>query len=182
MGGKVMIGPILPLPRGIKKCFIKDWPNKAPADLVKLVEKSNGGNRGVRLDHYASLDPDSAAARSLMAQWERQGILTPTVAWKTASGAPRRLYLRPEGLRESLTIQTLNFQLRTGNGLQDVIPPSYVKDPEKKIDGSYSWLPGHDPESIEVAPLPDAILSYFQIHGRADGFKPEEKPKTSPAP
>jgi hypothetical protein len=160
-----MIGPVLTLPHGGKECYVEKWTTLPREDLATLVAKKNGsGNRGVRLDDYASLDPDSPGARTLMEQWKREGVLSRTVAWKTASGAERHLYQRPPDLTEALFISIIRFQLRTGAGMQDVIPPSYVKDLKKEIDGHYEWLPGQDPESIEVAPLPETILAYFRTH------------------
>lgn len=156
--------PILPIPQGRKGPVLKNWQAMEPEALAVELSRQNGCNRGLRLDHYASLDPDTKAAQDLMGQWLREGILTPTIAWRTASGAERWLYLRPPDLAGPLTIQAINFQLRTGNGLQDVIPPSYIKDPEKGIDGFYVWLPDQDPESIEPAPLPAAVLEYFKTH------------------
>jgi hypothetical protein len=175
-----VIGPILHLPYGLKKCFITGWPTAPPEDLASELAKQNGCNRGVRLDHYASLDLDSPAAKALLDQWKRDGTLPRTVGWKTASGAERHLFKRPTGLSGPLTIGVLKFQLRTGNGMQDVIPPSYVKDPEKGIDGHYEWLPGQDPESIEVADLPDTILAYFRTHGEGEVFTPKDKPTKAP--
>jgi hypothetical protein len=157
------LGPLLPLARNSKAIYIDGWQTKKEEELEALVAKNNGGNVGLRLDRYVSLDPDSAAARNLAEQWEREGIIPPTVAWKTASGAVRRLFLAPPGLSR-MQIQEINFDLRHGPGFQDVIPPSYVIDPDKGIDGPYTWLPDQDPDSIEVAPLPTYILEYFKKH------------------
>lgn len=157
-----MIGPILPLPRGGKKCLVKGWSTMAPEALAAELAKRKGCNRGVRLEEYAVLDPDSKAAGELCESWEKNGQLPRTVAWKTAAGNIKRLYRRPPGLEKPLTDKNTSLQLRTGAGFQDVIPPSYVKDPEKGIDGHYEWLPGQDPESIEPALLPDKIIEYFK--------------------
>ena len=67
-----------------------------------------------------------------------------------------------------LTIQAIKYQLRTGPGIQDVIPPSYVKDAGKGIDGFYAWLPDQDPESIEPPLLPDPIRQYFLTHSNSN--------------
>jgi hypothetical protein len=163
MGGD-MLSPIIGIPRGRKAPDTPGWQEMSAEDHAKNLTRRNGCNRGVRLDNYATLDPDSLAARELQAKWLKEGVLTPTVAWRTASGAERWLYLRPPELTDPLSITAIKYQLRTGNGLQDVIPPSYVKDTEKGIDGHYAWLPDQDPESIEPAPLPDLIFQYFLTH------------------
>lgn len=164
------IGPLVPIKRPSKKCILNDWSILSPEELNAAVVKNNGGNIGLRLDHYASLDPDSMAARNLCEQWEKEGKLPPTVAWRTASGAIRRLYLAPAGL-ERMQIPDLKFDLRHGSGVQDVIPPSYVVDPEKGIKGAYEWLPDQDPGSIEVAPLPEFVLEFFKTNSLSLSFK-----------
>jgi hypothetical protein len=162
-----MICPILPIPRGQKGPRLKDWQNLTPEQLDAASKRQNGGNRGIRLDNYAVLDPDSKAANMLCEQWEREGKIPPTVAWRTAAGNIKRLFQRPPELQGPLTIRAIKLQLRTGAGMQDVIPPSYVNDPEKGIDGFYAWLPDQDPESIEPAALSADILKYFQTHAQA---------------
>jgi hypothetical protein len=157
------LSPIITIPRGRKGPDIQDWQKMSAEDHAKILARRNGCNRGIRLDNYATLDPDSEAARELQDKWLREGVLTPTPAWRTASGAERWLYLRPPELTVPLTIPSINYQLRTGSGLQDVIPPSYVKDPEKGIDGFYTWLKDQDPDNIEPAPLPPAVLEYFKL-------------------
>jgi hypothetical protein len=159
-----VIGPRIPIPRGRKGPVLKDWPNLTPEQLAAELKRENGCNLGVRLDHYAVLDPDTQAAGSLLDMWEQEGQLPPTVAWRTAAGNIKRLYLRPNELQSPLTIPTIKLQLRTGSGMQDVIPPSYVKDSEKGIDGEYVWLKDQDPESIEPASLPHSIIEYFIKH------------------
>jgi len=159
-----MLSPMIAIPRGRKRPNTPGWQEMSAEDHAKALARRTGCNRGVRLDNYATLDPDSLAARELQAKWLKEGVLTPTVAWRTASGAERWLYLRPPELTGPLSITAIKYQLRTGNGLQDVIPPSYVKDTEKGIDGHYAWLPDQDPESIEPAPLSEYVLEYFKMH------------------
>lgn len=159
-----MLFPLIPIPRGRKGPVLKNWQALAPEQLAQAFQGQNKCNRGVRLDHYAVLDPDTNAAGQLLDGWEQEGMLPPTIAWRTAAGNIKRLFKRPSGLQSCLTIQAVKLQLRTGAGMQDVIPPSYVKDPEKGIDGHYAWLPGQDPESIEPAELPGEILAYFREH------------------
>ncbi len=156
-----MISPIIPIPKGRKGPNLPNWQTLTPEQLAIKLKKSNGCNRGVRLDNYAVIDPDSKWAGVLMCEWEEQGELPPTIAWRTAAGNIKRLFKRPPGLEKTLTVKG-GLQLRTGAGMQDVIPPSYVKDPEKGIDGTYSWLPGRDPDSIAPADLPPTILAWFQ--------------------
>jgi hypothetical protein len=146
------------------------------------LNKWNGCNLGLRLDNYASIDPDTKAAEMLCDTWEREGKLPPTWAWRTARGIIRRLFLRPEELADTLTIEAIDLQLRTGNKFYDVIPPSYVKDPKKGIDGHYTWLPDQDPESIDIAHLPPEILKYFQIHaGKRVPTNPTRDKQSDPA-
>ena len=159
-----MIGPLIPIPKGRKAPVIKDWQNLTSEQLAAEFKGRNNCNWGIRLDYYAVLDPDTKAAGSLLDDWEQEGKLPPTVAWRTAAGNIKRLYQRPPELPGPLTIQDIKLQLRTGSGMQDVIPPSYVNDPEKGIDGFYAWLPDQDPESIEPPLLPRDVLEYFKAH------------------
>lgn len=157
--------PIIPIPDGKKATKLKKWSNLSTDELARLMTKHRG-NRGQRLDEIASLDPDSPAAVKLCETWEREGKLPPTWTYRTARGIVRRMYRRPAALTVPLTIKEIAFQLRTGPGMYDVIPPSRVKDPQKGIDGFYEWLPGLDPESIELADLPKEILEYFRTHAQ----------------
>ena len=91
-----MLAPLIPIPRGRKGPVITNWQAMTPEQLAAEIKHQNGCNVGVRLDYYASLDPDSSGAMSLQSKWLREGILTPTVAWRTASGAERWLYRRPQ--------------------------------------------------------------------------------------
>lgn len=166
------IGPIIPIPKGRKGPLLKNWQSLTAGELLEAINQDMGCNLGIRLDKYASLDPDSAAARELVAKWKEDGTLTPTTAWRTASGAERYLYLRPDDLDGPITIPGLDFQLRTGSGLQDVIPPSHVIEESKLIDGKYRWLSGMDPVSQPPTLLPHAIHVFFQenINGRGGGY------------
>lgn len=164
------LGPLVPIHRPKKACYLNDWPTLSEAELEIAVAKNNGGNIGLRLDRYASLDPDSIAARNLCDQWEKEGKIPPTVAWRTASGAIRRLFHALPGL-ERMQIKDLKFDLRHGCGVQDVIPPSFVDDPEKGIKGTYEWLPDQDPDSIDPAPLPEYVLEFFKKHSSSLSFK-----------
>jgi hypothetical protein len=151
---------LVPIPKGLKKPVIEGWQKRSPESLRKLIKP--GCNIGVRHDFTAVIDPDSPEAGQICDAWEVEGKLPETVKWITAAGNIKRLYKCPPSLRKTLTIKKLNLQLRTGSGLQDVIPPSYVKNPEKGIDGFYKWVPGHDPESIEIAELPLEIVQFFK--------------------
>jgi hypothetical protein len=157
------IGPLVPIHRKKKACYLESWSSLSPEELAVALVKNNGGNVGLRLDKYASLDPDSNAARNLCDQWEKEGKIPPTVAWRTASGAIRRLFIAPPGLTR-MQIPDLKFDLRHGTGVQDVIPPSYVDDPEKGIKGTYTWLPDQDPDSITPALLPAFVIDFFKKH------------------
>ena len=159
-----MLTPLLPIPKGRKGPVFKGWQDMSHAQLAAELAGQNGCNLGVRLDHYAVLDPDSKAAGQQCETWEAEGKLPRTVAWRTAAGNIKRLFKRPPELQSCLTIQDIKLQLRTGAGMQDVVPPSYVKDSKKGIDGVYEWLPGQDPDTIEPAALPATILDYFLTH------------------
>lgn len=161
---------LIPIPKGRKGPVLKNWQTLSPEPLAELIAKNPGCNRGIRHDNTAVLDPDSKEAGERCDSWETQGKLPKTVKWITAAGNTKRLYKRPIDLAGPLTIKELKLQLRTGAGLQDVIPPSYVKDPEKGIDGCYKWVEGCDPASVEVAELPREILNYFKTHsGNGNG-------------
>lgn len=80
-----MLFPLIPIPRGRKGPVLKNWQALAPDQLAQAFLGQNGCNRGVRLDHYAVLDPDTKAAGQLLDGWEQEGKLPPTVAWRTAA-------------------------------------------------------------------------------------------------
>lgn len=159
--------PLVPVVKNGKKIIVDGWQTLSGEELEKMVAANNGGNVGIRLDNYAVIDPDEPAAEIFVNDWEREGKLTPTVCWKTARGFTKRLYLRPNPWpfdTHTANIPNMKLQLRSGSGVQDVLPPSYVIDNIKKFRGRYEWIPGHDPDQINPAPLPDAILDYFQKH------------------
>lgn len=124
-GGCGMSGPsliLIPIPKGRKGPVLKDWSTLSPEALTELIAKNPDCNRGIRHDNTAVLDPDSKEAGELCDTWETQGKLPKTVKWITAAGNTKRLYKRPTDLDGPLTIKELKLQLRTGAGLQDVIP------------------------------------------------------------
>jgi hypothetical protein len=90
------------------------------------------------------------------------------------------MYRRPADLTGPLIIKAIKFELRTGSGMYDVIPPSRVKDLEKGIDGFYEWLPGLDPESIELAELPPEIHDYFRTHAQPPNEESGQRRNASP--
>lgn len=138
--------------------------------LEQELARSNGCNLALRLDHYASIDPDSAEARALVDQWDKDGHLPKTISWRTASGAIRRLFKAPPGLQR-MEVRSIKLDLRHGAGFCDVIPPSFVIDKAKGLRGDYVWLPEQDPESIEAADLPTYVLDFFKEHSSALAFK-----------
>jgi hypothetical protein len=156
--------PLVPVLKNLKKIIIDNWQELSEAQLAEEIEKNNGGNVGVRLDHYAVIDPDEPAAEMFVGEWEKRGILPPTVSWKTARGFTKRLYKRPSNWpfeSNTINVQNMKLQLRSGPGVQDVIPPSYVIDKIKKFEGHYTWIPGRDPDSIDPSDLPQEILVHF---------------------
>lgn len=162
------IGPLIPIPRKRKGPSLVGWATMSAEELANHCKKWRE-NFGLRLDNYASLDPDSPEANALMQQWDAEGLLPSTVCWRTASGAIRRLYKAIPGT-ERIQLSDIKLDLRHGTGFQDVIPPSMVVDEEKGISGVYEWVPGHDPESIEVAPLPEPVLAFFKEKASASAF------------
>lgn len=156
----MILGPLIPVKRGRKGTYLNDWQNLTPEQLEKEVAMNNGGNVALRLDHFASLDPDTVEAREVVELWVREGIVGRTVAWRTASGAVRRLFKAPPGLKR-MQDETIKLDLRHGNQFNDIIPPSFVVDVKKGLRGSYVWLPGCSPEEIEPAALPQEVIQYF---------------------
>jgi hypothetical protein len=159
------LSPILPVYWKKKGTFLKEWTTLSPE---AIADKTNGWkeNFALRLDNYVSIDPDTDAAQELVNQWDADGLLPATVSWRTARGIVRRLY-RPIPGTVKMKIDPIELDLRHGTGFCDIIPPSYVVDDAKGIKGVYEWIPGHDPDSIEVAPLPQFVLTYFLEHSIA---------------
>jgi hypothetical protein len=156
------IGPLIPVPHKRKGPCLTGWQRMSPEELEKHLVNWNE-NFAVRLDNYASIDPDTPEAQIIVNEWDAEGMLPTTVSWRTARGIVRRLYRAIPGT-ERLQIPGIKLDLRHGAGFCDIIPPSYVIDKDKNISGHYKWVEGHDPESIEVAPLPQHILDYFKLH------------------
>jgi hypothetical protein len=156
------LAPLLPVHWKRKGTFLTDWSTLKPEELSK---KTNGWkeNIALRLDDYVSIDPDSPAALEVVSQWDADGLLPATVSWRTARGIVRRLY-KPIPGTQKIKVESLNLDLRHGAGFYDIIPPSYVVDDSKGIKGVYEWIDGHDPDSIEVAPLPVFVLEYFKTN------------------
>jgi hypothetical protein len=155
-----MFGPLIPVPKPRKGPSLERWQELTPEELEQEIIKSNGTcNLALRLDHYASIDPDSLEARKIVDSWD----LPRTIAWRTASGAIRRLFKAPTGLKR-MQIPELKLDLRHGNQFCDVIPPSFVIDKSKGLRGSYEWLPDCSPEDIEAAELPSLVVSFFYKH------------------
>ncbi len=158
-----MFGPLIPVPKPRKGPTLENWQLLSPEELEIEVAKNNGCNLALRLDHYASIDPDSPEARALVDQWDKDGYLPKTIAWRTASGAIRRLFRAPPGLTR-MQIPSLKLDLRHGSGFCDIIQPSFVIDKSKGLRGSYEWLPECSPEDIEAAELPPLVFSFFNKH------------------
>lgn len=158
-----MFGPLIPVPKPRKGPNLANWQNMTADELEKEVARANGGNLALRLDHYASIDPDSIEARQIVEQWVTDGVIPSTIAWRTASGAIRRLFKAPPGLKR-IQIPELKLDLRHGSGFCDLIPPSFVIDKSKGLRGSYEWLPDCSPEDIEAAELPPLVFSFFSRH------------------
>lgn len=152
------LSPLVPVLKNEKRIIVPDWQNLSADQLALKMKKNNGGNVGVRLDNYAVIDPDEPAAEIFANDWERKGILTPTVSWKTARGFTKRLYKRPANWpfdSNTVSLQNIKIQLRSGHGVQDVIPPS-------SINGSaYQWIQGKDPDSMDPQELPQEVLVHF---------------------
>ncbi|MDD3579445.1 MAG: bifunctional DNA primase/polymerase [Desulfobacca sp.] len=179
-----MIGPLIPIIKNSKKPYLGEWTTLSESQLSEAMGKNNGGNVGLRLDRYVTLDPDALCYESLVNSWEKTGKLPPTVAWKTARGYTKRLYLRPDpwpfdsgqiivkqatGKKDEKGRDIFDeMELRSGSGHQDVIPPS-------EIDGvAYRWLKDQDPEAIEPAPLPEFVIKFFQENqARGESTRPK---------
>lgn len=154
--------PILPVHWKSKKQHIEEWQKKSPEECLALTCKWRE-NFALRLDHYVSIDPDSPEAQEIVNQWDADGLLPATVSWRTARGVVRRLYKPIPGTKR-MQIDAIKLDLRHGNKFNDIIPPSYVVDDSKGIKGQYEWVEGHDPDSIEVANLPEFVLEFFKTH------------------
>ena len=156
-------GPLIPVPKPRKGPTLEGWQKATPEELELELSQNNGCNLALRLDHYASIDPDSPEARKIVEQWDAEGHLPKTIAWRTASGAIRRLFKAPPGLQR-MQLLDIKLDLRHGSGFCDVIPPSFVIDKSKGLRGNYEWLPEQSPEDIEAADLPPLVLDFFNKH------------------
>ena len=163
-------GPLIPIPKPRKGPTLQGWQSMSVEALEQEIARNNGCNLALRLDNYASIDPDSHEARTLVDQWDKDGHLPKTISWRTASGAIRRLFKAPPGLQR-MEVRSIKLDLRHGTGFCDVIPPSFVLDKAKGLRGNYEWLPEQDPESIEAAPLPLYVWDFFKEHSSALAFK-----------
>lgn len=95
--------------------------------------------------------PDGVAALTAF------GTLPPTVTVHTGKG--QHLYFGlPDGISLGNTARKLGPQLDTrGTGGYVVAPPSIHPNGH-----AYAWAPGHSPDEIDVAPLPDVLVHALQ--------------------
>jgi hypothetical protein len=159
--------PVLPVYWKKKGPYLEKWNEKTPEECLQLTCKWTE-NFALRLDNYVSIDPDTPEAQKIVDQWDADGLLPATVCWRTARGIVRRLFKPIPGTKR-MEIPGIKLDLRHGNQFCDIIPPSYVVDESKGIKGTYEWVAGHDPGSIEVAPLPQFVLDFFKENTRDNG-------------
>jgi putative DNA primase/helicase len=93
----------------------------------------------------------SAAGRGLLYRWEKdQPCQTVTQS-------------SPDGAHVELRLQ--------GNGAQTVLPPS------RHMSGSlYTWMPGHSPDDLPLAPAPAWLVERMRIRPRAERPRRETPP------
>jgi hypothetical protein len=166
--------PLLPLAKNGKECFLKDWSTLPHGALAEAVRENNGGNIGLRLDLYMVLDPDCPEAEKFVNELDANGEIPTTITYQTASGHTCRIYTPPPGRNhKSLKIKNgMDLELRTGSGMQCVIPPSYLSESKTGKPGKYQWIPGHSPDDIEPAEFPLELYERLQAMGKAGQTPP----------
>jgi len=150
------LGPLIPVKLGCKgPPYLKEWEHASLEALSEIWGRFPGANPGLRLDHYLILDPDDDAAQRFLDDLEFQGLLPPTVAWRTWRGMTVRLFKSRNGMGPVKPPRgaSMMLEIRTGAGQYVLIPPAQVNG------RLYSWLPDQDPQSLEPAELPQEALN-----------------------
>ena len=129
---------------------IRSWWHQQPAGNVGVALGPLGG--------IVRVDVDGPGGERLLAELS-QGDLPPTLEFTSgrANGGRGILYAIPPGVTFKTTFEQpdkkeeLRFQAL---GAQTVLPPS--RHPDGNL---YSWLPGHGPGEVELAPAPAWVVS-----------------------
>lgn len=136
------------------------WQLSASSDedtILSWFETSKPVNIGLLLGPKSGIvdveldGPEAAAAWNSLGLGE---IYTPTYR---AGRGPHRLFRWDEGLPAVQVRKPLGIEVRIGNGgkaAQSVLPPSIHHTGVR-----YEWMPGLSPDDVEVAPLPEKLLS-----------------------
>lgn len=135
---------------------VSSWFEDDPDANVGLFLGPKSGVVDIELD-----GPEAIEA------WNRLGlgeIWTPTY---TAGRGPHRLFKWQEGLPDAQVRKVMGIEFRLGNGgkaSQSVIPPSAHYSGKR-----YEWVPGMSPDEIELAPIPDKLLTLLWNDDPASG-------------
>lgn len=136
------------------------WPTFATDDeetIASWFEEDPQANVGVFLGPKSGLIDVELDGPEAIEQWGRLGlgeIWTPTY---TAGRGPHRLFRWQDGLPDAQVRKCLGIEFRLGNGgkaSQSVIPPSMHYSGKR-----YAWVEGLGPGDVELAPLPEKLLT-----------------------
>lgn len=125
---------------------VSSWFEDEPDANIGLLLGPKSGLVDIELD-----GPEAIEA------WNKLGlgeIWTPTY---TAGRGPHRLFKWQEGLPDAQVRKVMGIEFRLGNGgkaSQSVIPPSMHYSGKR-----YEWVSGMSPDDVELAPIPEKLLT-----------------------
>ncbi|MCC7066292.1 MAG: bifunctional DNA primase/polymerase [Planctomycetes bacterium] len=151
----------------------KGWQKRPPADLSTVYGwVCKGRNLGLRTGKISGVvvidddSPDGSASAALS--------LPMTVSVVTGSGKRHFYFQAPADIPIGNSVKTLadGIDVR-GDGGQVAFVGSIHPDTKKP----YTWAPGLSPEEVEIAALPDDLLTKLRAQPKA---KTKSKPKPKP--
>ena len=153
------------------------WPALATDDeetVSQWFEDDPDANIGVFLGPKSGLVDIELDGPDAIESWNRLGlgeVWTPTY---TAGRGPHRLFRWQEGLPDAQVRKVAGLEFRLGNGgkaSQSVIPPSMHYSGKR-----YQWVDGLGPDDVELAPIPEKLLTLLWNDDPAGGALNAKRP------
>jgi hypothetical protein len=136
------------------------WHLSATSDedtIISWFDTEKPVNIGILLGPASGIVDVELDGEEAAAAWQSLGlgeIYTPTYR---AGRGPHRLFKWDDGLPTAQVRKPLGIEVRIGNGgkaAQSVLPPS-----RHHTGVLYEWLPGLSPDDVELAPLPEKLVT-----------------------
>jgi len=135
-----------------------DWPSRATNDeeeIARWFESDHIFNVGLLLGDRSGVvdvEYDNDEGKTAVEKYGLHAIDTP--AYSSGRGV-HRLFRWEPWMPAAAVVKVEGVEVRIGGGdkaAQSVIPPSWHRSGR-----AYTWLPGHSPDDVDLAPLPPAL-------------------------